>query len=116
MTEQFLKDIELIVTKSGYECVHVGIRSDFGRMKVQILIDSLGGINVDDCEEVSKRVNKFLDENSEIKDISIRKWKCPSCGTEHDRDVNAAINLREEGKRIATTTVGTTGSNAFGEA
>ena len=54
-------------------------------------------------------------KNAEVKDISIRNWKCPSCGTEHDRDINAAINLREEGKKIVATTVGTTGSNAFGE-
>ncbi len=54
-------------------------------------------------------------KNTEVKDISIRKWKCPSCGTEHDRDINAAINLHEEGKKIAAITVGTTGSNAFGE-
>ena len=54
-------------------------------------------------------------KNTEVKDMSIRNWKCPSCGTEHDRDINAAINLREEGKRIAASTVGTTGSNAFGE-
>ena len=55
-------------------------------------------------------------KNAQVKDLSIRNWKCPLCGTEHDRDINAAINLREEGKRIAAeTTVGTTESNAFGE-
>ncbi|MDY6400322.1 MAG: ribosome maturation factor RimP [Synergistales bacterium] len=70
MTEQFLKQIEAIVTRSGYECVHVAIRSEFGRMKVQILIDTLGGINVDDCETVSRHVNKFLDENPDMPEIN----------------------------------------------
>ncbi len=56
-------------------------------------------------------------KNAHVKDLSIRSWECPSCGAEHDRDINATINLSEEGKRIiaATTTVGTPGSNAFGE-
>jgi len=26
--------------------------------------------------------------------LSVRKWTCPECGSVHDRDVNAAINLR----------------------
>ena len=69
MNENFLQQIQEIVTRSGYECVHVGVRTDFGRMKIQILIDTLGGINVDDCEEVSRHVNKFLDENSDMPEL-----------------------------------------------
>ena len=39
-------------------------------------------------------------KHSETKDLSVRKWACPQCGTVHDRDVNAAINILNEGLRI----------------
>lgn len=32
--------------------------------------------------------------------LSVRKWKCPNCGENHDRDRNAAINIYQEGLRI----------------
>ena len=34
------------------------------------------------------------------KDMSVREWTCPSCGIHHDRDENAAINIRNEAVRI----------------
>lgn len=39
-------------------------------------------------------------QNHEVKDLSVRSRQCPKCHASHDRDINAAINIREQGLKI----------------
>ena len=38
-------------------------------------------------------------KNTGTKDLSVREWVCPECGSNHDRDINAAINILNQGMK-----------------
>jgi putative transposase len=46
----------------------------------------------------SKECNDCHEKNT-LLSLSDREWVCPKCGTVHDRDINAAKNIKEEGIR-----------------
>ena len=48
----------------------------------------------------SQVCNRCEYKNGEVKDLSVRKWICPRCGFEHDRDINASVNVMFEGLKI----------------
>ena len=39
-------------------------------------------------------------KNTDVKDLGVRKWICPKCGTWHDRDVNAQQNIYKIGVKM----------------
>lgn len=38
-------------------------------------------------------------KNTGTKDLSVREWICPECGSNHDRDINASINILNQGMK-----------------
>ena len=61
-------------------------------------------------ERVYKKVNRYFPssqlcnicnyKNTDTKNLSVRFWTCPQCGTLHDRDKNASINILNEGLKM----------------
>ena len=58
-------------------------------------------VQVDRFYPSSKLCHECGWKYSELK-LSEREWTCRSCGTRHDRDVNAALNILTEAERLST--------------
>jgi putative transposase len=56
-------------------------------------------IEVDRFFPSSKTCSNCLNRVDSLS-LDIRSWQCPKCGENHDRDINAAMNIRDEGLRI----------------
>ncbi|MGZ7044461.1 MAG: RNA-guided endonuclease TnpB family protein, partial [Methanobacterium sp.] len=51
-------------------------------------------LQIGQFEPSSKICNKCGYHNTEL-ELKHRIWTCPECGTVHDRDINAAINIKD---------------------
>ena len=60
-------------------------------------------IQIDKFYPSTKKCNKCGYKNNNIT-LDIRQWTCPNCGTQHQRDENAAKNILNEGTRIINHT------------
>lgn len=55
-----------IVEGLGYECAGIAFTVEDKKQFLRVYIDSIGGILVKDCETVSKKVSRYLDEHEDV--------------------------------------------------
>ena len=54
-------------------------------------------IQIDSYYPSSQECSKCGYKNEKVKELSVRNWVCPECGSVHDRDINASQNILFEG-------------------
>jgi len=89
------------------QCLHLGkgvMDNAYGAFlqKLAYKLEERGGklIRIDRWYPSSQICSGCGHIHPEVKSLSVREWFCDWCLEDHDRDENAAVNIREEGRRM----------------
>ena len=85
-----------IVEEHGFELVDVEYVKEGGTWYLRAYIDKPGGINVDDCEVVSRRLSDILDEKDYIEEEYILEVSSPGLGRPLKKEKDFKRSLGEE--------------------
>ena len=97
MYEQKTEEILLpIVEEYGFELVDVEYVKEGSNWYLRAYIDKPGGIGVNDCEVVSRRLSDILDEKDYIEDSYILEVSSPGLGRPLKKEKDFARSLGEE--------------------
>ena len=95
--EQKTEEILLpIVEENGFELVDVEYVKEVSTWYLRAYIDKPGGINIDDCEVVSRRLSDILDEKDYIDDAYILEVSSPGLGRPLKKEKDFKRSLGEE--------------------
>ena len=97
MYEQKTEEILLpIVEEYGFELVDVEYVKEGSNWYLRAYIDKPGGIGVNDCEAVSRRLSDILDEKDYIEDSYILEVSSPGLGRPLKKEKDFKRSLGEE--------------------
>ena len=97
MYEQKTEEILLpIVEEYGFELVDVEYVKEGGTWYLRTYIDKEGGISIDDCEKVSRRLSDILDEKDYIDDTYIMEVSSPGLGRPLKKEKDFKRSLGKE--------------------
>lgn len=85
-----------IVEKNGFELVDVEYVKEGGSWYLRAYIDKPGGINVDDCETVSRELSDLLDEKDYIDEAYILEVSSPGLGRPLKKEKDFQRSLGQE--------------------
>ena len=85
-----------IVEEYRFELVDVEYVKEGSNWYLRAYIDKPGGITVDDCEEVSRRLSDLLDEKDFIEEAYILEVSSPGLGRPLKKDKDFARSIGEE--------------------
>lgn len=92
-TEQLL---EPILRENNFELYDVEFVKEAGTFYLRAFIDKEGGININDCELVSRRLSDLLDEKDFIPDAYILEVSSPGLGRALKKDKHFEKSIGEE--------------------
>lgn len=95
--EQKTEEILLpIVEEYGFELVDLEYVKEGGTWYLRTYIDKEGGISIDDCEKVSRRLSDILDEKDYIDDTYIMEVSSPGLGRPLKKEKDFKRSLGKE--------------------
>lgn len=92
-TEQLL---EPVLKENNFELYDVEFVKEAGTFYLRAYIDKEGGININDCELVSRRLSDLLDEKDFIPDAYILEVSSPGLGRALKKDKHFEKSIGEE--------------------
>ena len=95
--EQKTEEILLPITEEyGFELVDVEYVKEGSTWYLRAYIDKPGGIDINDCEKVSRRLSDLLDEKDYIEDAYILEVSSPGLGSPLKKEKDFKRSMGEE--------------------